>query len=124
MDLIPGRSGDRWERRAFKVPQNTIPDELGHIIYTGDGLGMLLSVRPLFEMVAEGVTKLALEGHDESKALDFSTRIAKVHELNSAIEQTEQLHEYWVRVGRKVSRLRFGSKISNNPICILDLRVA
>jgi hypothetical protein len=88
----------RFAPRGLVLPKLSIADGLGGVSYVPDGLGVLCA---LFgpEMV-DRLTAMALEGHDESKALDAAERSRRLAQVNAEISQIQYRAEYWHRVAR------------------------
>ena len=111
-------TGGRFERRTFPFPARSIPNGLGGLSTIYDGLGLMLTMFP--DEVAERITALALEGHDESKAIGLAERYAALDAINAEILLIEREHEFWVRKAREES-INPGPRISNDIRAILDI---
>jgi hypothetical protein len=97
-DWVGDRNGvGHFETRAFEMPTKSIPNGLG-------GLSTVLDASALFvlfgEEIKEKLTALALEGHDESRALPMAERLERLDAIAADILMIRRKHEFWVRQSR------------------------
>lgn len=112
---------NRFEKRGFQFPEIRLVDGLGTIMPIGNALGVLCSV---FESeIIEYVTALALEGHDESTALDMATRHNRLREIDAEILTVERRSEFWVRQCQAAG-INAGPRLTSNVLAILDIEPA
>jgi hypothetical protein len=112
---------NRFEASGFQFPEIRLVDGLGKILPFGNGLGVLCSL--FGPEVIERITALALEGHDESKALDMAERTRRIREIDAEILLLERRSEFWVRQCQAAG-INAGPRLTSNALAILDIEPA
>jgi hypothetical protein len=90
-------------------------DEKGAV----DALGVLNAT--LGALMSTGLAQLAMQGHDESKALGYVERDAMLRAVNAELERLEYQAEAIHRLARKRGD-NAGPRLSGNILAILDLK--
>lgn len=108
----------KLEPRSFELPQITIANGVGGLSTIPDGVALLCALDP--EGVKQKLTALALEGHDDRKALSMEDRRAKIDAINAEILLIERKSEAIIRHCFE-NGIEPGARLTSNPLAILDI---
>jgi hypothetical protein len=116
LDYNPDRS--RFEQRPFKLPKLKLFDGVGKDLSVPDALGLLCLLFP--QEVTDRLTALALNGDDDSRAINRGDREAALREVDAEILANDRRGEFWIRQCR-AKNIAGGPRWTSDARAILDI---